>query len=125
MTNVALSSFFLGDTVNLAACNCDLALGQSGGIIVDAGTFDWATPRYAHLKPFHDRVRAFAFVAALRNRVHLVSLPTADIGENAAIVNALQRHASVIVQKSLQEGFGLTVTEGMWKARPVIASAVA
>ena len=44
--------------------------------------------------------------------------------ENAAIVNALQRHASVVVQKSLQEGFGLTVTEAMWKARPVIASAV-
>jgi trehalose synthase len=60
----------------------------------------------------------------LRNRIHLVSLPTADIDENGAIVNALQRHASVIVQKSLQEGFGLTVTEGMWKARPVVASGV-
>jgi glycosyltransferase involved in cell wall biosynthesis len=44
--------------------------------------------------------------------------------ENAAIVNALQRHAAVVVQKSLQEGFGLTVTEAMWKSRPVIASAV-
>ena len=39
-------------------------------------------------------------------------------------MNALQRHASVIVQRSLQEGFGLTVTEAMWKARPVLASAV-
>jgi trehalose synthase len=44
----------------------------------------------------------------------------ADIDENAAIVNALQRHATVIVQKSLQEGFGLTVSEAMWKSRPVI-----
>jgi len=61
---------------------------------------------------------------AVRNRVHLASLPTADVEENAAIVNALQRHAGVIVQKSLREGFGLTVTEGMWKGRPVIASAV-
>ena len=60
----------------------------------------------------------------VRDRVTLVSLPTHDIEENAAIVNALQRHASVIVQKSLQEGFGLTVTEGMWKGRPVVASAV-
>jgi len=60
----------------------------------------------------------------LRNRIHLASLPTADIEENAAIVNALQRHATVIVQKSLREGFGLTVTEAMWKARPVVASAV-
>ncbi len=61
---------------------------------------------------------------SVRRRVHLASLPTFDIDENAAIVNALQRHAAIIVQKSLNEGFGLTVTEGMWKARPVIASAV-
>jgi trehalose synthase len=51
-------------------------------------------------------------------------LPMDDEEENAAVVNALQRHAAVIVQKSLQEGFGLTVTEGMWKHRPMIASAV-
>ncbi|MCP3142121.1 glycosyltransferase [Pyxidicoccus xibeiensis] len=61
---------------------------------------------------------------ALRQRVHLACLPMADLEENAAIVNALQRHAAVVVQKSLQEGFGLTVTEAMWKARPVVASAV-
>lgn len=60
----------------------------------------------------------------IRNRVHLVCLPMADIDENAAIVNALQTHAAVVVQKSLKEGFGLTVTEAMWKARPVLASAV-
>ena len=40
------------------------------------------------------------------------------------MVNALQRHAAVITQKSLAEGFGLTVAEGMWKARPVVGSAV-
>jgi trehalose synthase len=60
----------------------------------------------------------------MRARVQLVSLPTEDIDENAAIVNALQRHATVVVQKSLHEGFGLTVTEAMWKSRPVVASAV-
>jgi trehalose synthase len=59
-----------------------------------------------------------------RDRVHLVSLPMADITENALIVNAIQRHAAVVVQKSLQEGFGLTVTEAMWKGRPVVASNV-
>jgi trehalose synthase len=48
----------------------------------------------------------------------------ADFEENAAIVNALQRHATIIVQKSLHEGFGLTVTEAMWKERAVLASAV-
>src|SRR6185369_13021756 len=60
----------------------------------------------------------------LRRRCHLACLPVEDVGENAAIVNALQRHASVVVQKSLHEGFGLTVAEAMWKSRPVVASAV-
>jgi trehalose synthase len=59
-----------------------------------------------------------------RQRVHLISLPMDDVDENAHLVNALQRHASVVVQKSLVEGFGLTVTEPMWKNRPVVASAV-
>jgi len=39
-------------------------------------------------------------------------------------INALQRGSTVILQKSIKEGFGLTVTEGLWKARPVVASAV-
>src|SRR5205807_3429061 len=57
-----------------------------------------------------------------RERVHLACLPMDDLEENAAIVNALQRRADVVVQKSIAEGFGLTVAEGMWKARPVVAS---
>jgi trehalose synthase len=61
---------------------------------------------------------------AARARIQLVCLPMADVEENAAIVNAIQRHATVVVQKSLAEGFGLTVAEAMWKARPVVASAV-
>jgi trehalose synthase len=61
---------------------------------------------------------------AKRRRIHLACLPTADVDENAAIVNALQRRATVVTQKSLAEGFGLTVVEAMWKARPVVASAV-
>jgi trehalose synthase len=59
-----------------------------------------------------------------RARILLVTLPLDDIEENAAMINAIQRHARVIVQKSLAEGFGLTVAEGMWKARPVVGSAV-
>jgi trehalose synthase len=39
-------------------------------------------------------------------------------------INALQRGSSIILQKSLKEGFGLTVAEALWKAKPVIASAV-
>jgi trehalose synthase len=62
--------------------------------------------------------------AEQRERIHLLCLPMDDAEENAAVVNALQRHASVVVQKSIAEGFGLTVAEAMWKARPVVASRI-
>ena len=52
--------------------------------------------------------------------IHLLLLPpTADLE-----INALQRGSTIIIQKSLREGFGLTVTEALWKGKPVIASAV-
>ena len=41
-------------------------------------------------------------------------------GDDTALVNTIQRRAAVIVQKSIREGFGLTVTEAMWKGKPVI-----
>jgi trehalose synthase len=59
-----------------------------------------------------------------RRRVHLACLPMIDGEENAAIVNALQRRAEVVVQKSLAEGFGLTVAEAMWKGKAVVASRI-
>jgi trehalose synthase len=43
---------------------------------------------------------------------------------SALEINALQRASTIIVQKSLKEGFGLTVTEALWKSKPTIASAV-
>ncbi len=52
--------------------------------------------------------------------IHVIFLPPASDTE----INALQRASSVILQKSLKEGFGLTVAEALWKAKPVIASAV-
>lgn len=52
--------------------------------------------------------------------IHILLLPEgADLE-----VNALQRASDIIVQKSLAEGFALTVTEALWKAKPVVASAV-
>ena len=60
----------------------------------------------------------------IRGRIRLAALPMGDSEENAAIVNALQRRSDVVVQKSLAEGFGLTVAEAMWKARPVVASRI-
>jgi trehalose synthase len=65
-----------------------------------------------------------ALPLAARRRVHVACLPMDDPDENAAMVNALQSRADVVVQKSLAEGFGLTVSEAMWKGRPVIASGV-
>ena len=65
-----------------------------------------------------------ALPAAARERAHLVSLPMDDVDENASMVNALQRRAEILVQKSIAEGFGLTVTEAMWKGRAIVASGV-
>lgn len=61
---------------------------------------------------------------AIRERIVIAQIPMDDLDENALIVNALQRRADVVVQKSLAEGFGLTVAEAMWKSRPVVASRV-
>ena len=70
------------------------------------------------------RAQRAALPPPVRARVHLACLPMDDVEENAAMVNALQRRADIVLQKSLAEGFGLTVAEAMWKARPVIASRI-
>ncbi len=51
--------------------------------------------------------------------IHVLLMPHNDIH-----VNALQRASTVVMQKSLREGFGLTVTEALWKGKPVVAGAV-
>ncbi|HVB05280.1 MAG TPA: glycosyltransferase [Acidimicrobiales bacterium] len=61
---------------------------------------------------------------AARAKVHLCCVPMADLEENAAVINALQRRSDVVVQKSLAEGFGLTVAEAMWKGRPTLGSRI-
>lgn len=53
--------------------------------------------------------------------VHLLLIPPEN---NDIDINALQRASSVVIQKSVREGFALTVTEALWKSRPVVASAV-
>jgi len=52
--------------------------------------------------------------------VHVLDLPP----WSAVEINALQRASTIVIQKSLREGFGLTVAEGLWKKKPVVASAV-
>ena len=54
------------------------------------------------------------------SNIHVLPIPPGSDIE----INALQRAATVVVQKSLREGFGLTVSEALWKAKPVVASAV-
>ena len=52
--------------------------------------------------------------------VHVLNLPPWSATE----INAIQRASTIVIQKSLREGFGLTVTEALWKKKPVVASAV-
>ncbi|MCG3205592.1 MAG: Trehalose synthase [Elusimicrobia bacterium] len=67
-----------------------------------------------------------AVLEEVRNRaegdsdIHILELPPTSHLE----INALQRASDVILQKSLKEGFGLTVSEALWKGKPVIAGAV-
>lgn len=58
--------------------------------------------------------------AAGNDRIHILLLPP----DAHRAINALQRASTLIMQKSLQEGFGLTVTEAMWKGKPVIGGNV-
>ena len=61
----------------------------------------------------------------LQADIAILLLPLDNPKENALIVNALQRFSNIIVQNSIQEGFGLTATEAMWKQRPVLVSGAA
>jgi trehalose synthase len=61
---------------------------------------------------------------AVRDRIHIWSFGVAEKESESWCVNLLQRGAHTIIQKSTQEGFGLAVTEAMWKRKVVVASAV-
>jgi trehalose synthase len=54
--------------------------------------------------------------------IALICLPMGSVESNALMVNALQRCSAIVVQNSIREGFGLTVTEGMWKRTAVLGS---
>jgi len=69
-------------------------------------------------------VKIFEKVKKKANR----SVETGDVhlitSENNILVNALQRRSDVIIQKSIREGFGLVISEALWKEKPVVASNV-
>lgn len=62
---------------------------------------------------------------SLQEDIAILLLPLDNPKENALIVNALQNSSSIVVQNSIQEGFGLTATEAMWKKKPVLVSGAA
>jgi trehalose synthase len=98
---------------------CDAHLVLAGPSVAEVADDPEGAETYEEVKSAWE-----ALGDGAQSRVHLVCLPMDDDEENAAMVNALQRRASVVVQKSLAEGFGLTVAEAMWKARPVVASRI-
>lgn len=113
--HIGVMEGFVRRTLQIADADLLLAGPQDNSVTDDPEGTDVLADLLAEHRKLPER---------LRRRVHIASLPMDDQEENAAMVNALQRHATVVVQKSLEEGFGLTVTEAMWKERPLIASAV-
>lgn len=107
------------------ACFVTRGLGNEAHLFLVGPRCDGVTDDPEGSEVFEECVRVWERLdETVRRRVHLISLPMDDMEENAAMVNAIQRHATVVVQKSIREGFGLTVTEAMWKGKPVIGSAV-
>ena len=115
----------LKDPVGLLACFAEYVADQASHLVIAGPDVDAVDddPEGADVLD-EVRVALARLPDAIRARVHLVSLPMDDLDENAAMVNALQRRADIIVQKSIAEGFGLTVAEAMWKQKPVVAGAV-
>jgi trehalose synthase len=116
----------LKDPLGVLHCFADQVLDAADAHLVLAGPTARAVVDDPESEGAYDQVerRWEALPAQRRARIDLVRLPMVDLDDNAAIVNALQRVADVVVKKSLEEGFGLGVTEAMWKRRAVVASAV-
>ncbi len=102
--------------VNSVASQCDAHLVLAGPAVTSVADDPEAAKVFSACREEWE-----ALSPDMRRRVHLVLVPMDDPEENAAVINALQRHASVVTQKSLAEGFGLTVAEAMYKSTPVVA----
>jgi glycosyltransferase involved in cell wall biosynthesis len=112
-------------------------------LVVQVSRFDpWEKIRRGVIEgPFESRARAWDCTLVLVGKRPQPTIPRGDTifesllhsreeriiilsCQDAMLVNALQRRASVVLQKSLREGFGLTVAEAMWKGTPVIGGNV-
>jgi trehalose synthase len=116
----------LKDPIGVLRCFCEHVLDRVPAQLILAGPSVGSVADDPEAAEVLTETEAFwrTLPHAERRHVQLACLPMKDRDENAAIVNALQRQAAVIVQKSIAEGFGLTVTEAMWKEKPVVAAAV-
>ena len=72
------------------------------------------------IEDLHDAY--LALPPEMQDDIAVVTLPMSSRRQNALIVNALQRASTIVVQNSLREGFGLTVTEAMWKQIPILTN---
>ena len=79
----------------------------------------------AHAVMAELKARFQALPPEVQRDVAIVALPMHSRKENALMVNALQRASDIVAQNSLREGFGLTITEAMWKRIAVLGSAQA
>ncbi|HEY7728275.1 MAG TPA: glycosyltransferase [Candidatus Eisenbacteria bacterium] len=86
---------------------------EKAHLVLAGGTADDDPEGSAVLAETRERARG-------RRDISILSLPP----DSHRIINALQRRSAVVVQKSLREGFALTVSEALWKRRAVVASAV-
>ena len=109
--------------------NIYLVKTNEGEVLIDTGYTD--NVRFTADDPEGEEVLSelIAFYKSLsadmQKDIGLFLLPLDNPKENALIVNALQRCSRIVVQNSIQEGFGLTATEAMWKQTPVLVSGAA
>jgi trehalose synthase len=108
-----LGRYFLRERRSLELARLVLAGPEPGAVADDpeaAGVFAELSAAWKALSP------------GVREDIEIISLPADSRKNNALMVNALQRCATLIVQNSSREGFGLTVTEAMWKRICVLGS---
>jgi trehalose synthase len=116
----------LKDPAGVVQVFADFVAGEPNAHLIVAGPDNDSVPDETEAQTVYAETVTCVneLTPAIRERVHVVSVPNDDPAEGAAIVNALQRRATVVVQHSRGEGLGLAVLEALWKQRPVVCSRV-
>lgn len=116
----------LKDPAGVVRMFAEFVAPQSRAHLIVAGPgVEWISEETEAEATYEETLRTLhELPPAVRERVHVISIPNDDPEEAGALVNALQRRASVAVQRSRGEGFGMAVMEAMWKRLPVVSSRV-